>query len=106
MWAASLGSDNIMTDNIAGDLGMLSGGSAVLAQTPELAVQLSNDPVGYLDNMKNLGSSIAANPGLLSQMIGSIPQAIKDQEEMDNTYDANSAIHESYSTGITSATCR
>ena len=47
-------------------MGMLSGGSAVIAQTPEFAVQFGSDPVGYLNDMKNLGGSIVSDSAYLS----------------------------------------
>ena len=99
MWAAQLGSDTIQNEAIAGDLGMLSGGSAVIAQIPEFAVQVSNNPAGYLNGMKNLASSIYSDPALLGQLIASLPQSVKDQQELENPYSLDDPLHNSFAGG-------
>lgn len=99
LWAAQLGSDTIYNEEISGDLGILSGGSAVVAQTPEFAVQFGNDPVGYLSDMKNLGGSIVSDPALLGLLVASLPQSIKDEEELENPYAVGDPLHSSFAGG-------
>ena len=97
LWAAQLGSNTIYGETIAGDLGMLSGGSAVVAQTSEFAVQFGSDPVGYLNDMKNFGGSIVSDPVLLGQLVASLPQSVKDEEELENPYAVDDPLHARFS---------
>lgn len=99
VWAAQLGSETIMSEEIASDLGMLSGSSIVLAEAPSTAVELCNYPVGYLDEMKSLAGTIIDDPVLLGQIVTSLPGVIKEQQELENPYDEDDPLHDEFAEG-------
>ena len=98
-WAAQIGSDTFLSGDTASSLGALSGFSGAVAETPGMVAQIANDPAGYLDNIKKLTSSLASDPALLGQLVSSLPQTIKDEQELENPYSADNALHANFAEG-------
>ena len=99
MWAAQLGSENIFTAKIANDLGILAGASMVLSELPSTAIELCNDPVGYLTAITDLFSSILSDPTLIADIAANLPGTIIDLQEMENPYDVNDGLYDDFETG-------
>ena len=99
MWAAQLGSENIFTEKIANDLGILAGASMVLSEAPSTAIEFCNDPVGYLTAIKDLFSSILSDPTLIADIAANLPGTITDLQEMENPYDANNELYDDFESG-------
>ena len=99
MWAAQLGSENILTAKIANDLGILAGASMVLSEFPSTAIEVVNDPVGYVTAITNLFGSILSDPVLITDIAANLPGTITDLQEMENPYDANNELYDDFESG-------
>jgi len=51
-----------------------------------MVAEIANDPAGYLNNIKTLTSSLDSDPALVGQLVASLPQTIKDEQELENPY--------------------
>ena len=97
--AAKLGSDTIYGNEISGDLGMLSGLSATVAEIPELVILIGDDPSGFLAGIKDLVGSVASDPALLADLISSLPDSVKEKQKLENPYAVGTTLHESFAVG-------
>lgn len=71
-----------------------------------MAVQIANNPAGYLNNIKTLTSSLASDSALLGQLVSSLPQTIKDEQELENPYSSDSSLHATFADGVYRLHCR
>ncbi|KCZ72634.1 hypothetical protein ANME2D_01065 [Candidatus Methanoperedens nitroreducens] len=97
--AARLGSDTIYGNEIAGNLGTLSGLSAAIAEIPELVILIEDDPGGFLAGIRDLAGSIASDPSLFADLIASLPDAIKDKQRLENPYAEGTTLHSRFAEG-------
>ncbi|KCZ72942.1 Mg-chelatase subunit ChlD, partial [Candidatus Methanoperedens nitroreducens] len=97
--AARLGSDTIYGNEIAGNLGTLSGLSAAIAEIPELVILIEDDPGGFLAGIRDLAGNIASDPSLFADLIASLPDAVKEKQLIENPYSKGSALHSSFANG-------
>ncbi|KCZ72321.1 hypothetical protein ANME2D_01727 [Candidatus Methanoperedens nitroreducens] len=97
--AARPGSDTIYGNEIAGNLGTLSGLSAAVAEIPELLILIEDDPGGFLAGIRDLAGSIASDPSFFADLIASLPEAVKEKQKLENPYAENTALHSSFANG-------
>jgi len=64
-----------------------------------MAVQIASDPAGYLNNIKELTSSLVSDPALLGQLVSSLPQSVIDEQELANPYSEDSELHATFAAG-------
>ncbi len=98
-WAAKIGSDTFLSGDTSYSLGALSGFSGAVSETPQMVAQIANDPAGYLNNIKTLTSSLASDPALVGQLVASLPQTIKDEQELENPYSSDNSLHATFAEG-------
>ncbi|CAG0987108.1 hypothetical protein METP2_02340 [Methanosarcinales archaeon] len=97
--AAKLGSDTIYGNEISGDLGMLSGLSATVAEIPELVILIGDDPSGFLAGITDLAGSIASDPALMADLASSLPDSVKEKQKLENPYAEGTSLHDRFAEG-------
>jgi hypothetical protein len=97
--AAELGSDTIYGTEIANDLGLLSGLVASVAEVPELVILIADDPAGFLAGIRDLAGAIISEPTLLADLVSSLPETVKDKQQIENPYAEGTALYDSFAEG-------
>ena len=97
--ASQLGYDNIFGHKVAEELGLLSGMSASIAEIPELVILIGDGPVGFLVFIGDLAGAILSDVGLLADLVASLPDSVKEKQNIENPYAEGTALYDSFAEG-------
>ena len=98
-WAVVLSSVTSDQGEIAADMGLLAGSYACLAEMPESAVQLCQNPLMFVDGISTVVDVLSSlDPVLMGQLKDSVAVSYEERQVLENPY-TDPVLHDRFRTG-------
>jgi hypothetical protein len=80
-------------------MGFSSGASTVVGETVAGLIEIVTDPLGYAEQMAQLGAMIADNPAILSELPAMMADQLREQHQARNPFDPGDQFYDEFAGG-------
>lgn len=64
-----------------------------------MVILIWDDPAGFVGGIGSIAGALAADPGLMAELIASLPESMKERQRIENPYMPGTGYYEKYATG-------